>query len=153
MSNTVTVACKTPNGLLLRNFKMVEHHEMVMGGGRKKTTRAEQVGETVRIHGTAVPFGKTPPCLIVGGYALTPGIDAEFFTAWIDANADLDAVKNGLVFAHETESFVADQAKECKGLRSGLEPLNPARVIKDGKSVPVDPRFPKQVETVTEDAA
>jgi hypothetical protein len=143
--NVVTVACKVPNGLLLRAFKMIPAREQTPTGYRD-IEKAEQVGEIVKINGPAVSYGQAPDYPIVGGFALTPNIDKEFFEAWLHQNADHAAVKAGLIFAHGNLTVVSDRAKEQKNVLSGLEPLNPDRTTRNGKSVPVDPRFPSQIE-------
>jgi len=92
-----------------------------------------------------LPEGFTPP-IIVGGYALTPGIPADFWNTWIEQNklADYfrppDGAEHGMVFAYATTESARDAAKEQKGLKSGLEPLSTA-VDKDGKFT--DPRAPR----------
>jgi hypothetical protein len=144
-ANLVTVACKVPNGLLLRNFKMMPAREQTPTGYRD-VEKAEQVGDTVLINGPAALFGQVPEYTIVAGYALTPNVGKEFFDEWLRQNADHAAVKADLIFAHSNRAVVSDRAKEQKAVRSGLEPLDPARVMRNGKSVPVDPRFPAQIE-------
>jgi hypothetical protein len=144
-NNRVTVACKIPNGLLLRVFNMVPAREQTPTGFRD-IEKAKQVGDTVKINGPAVPFGQALEHSIVGGYALTSNVDKEFFEAWLRQNEDHTAVKAGLVFAHGNLSVISDRAKEQKEVLSGLEPLNPDRTTRNGKSVPVDPRFPSQIE-------
>lgn len=130
MTNTVTVACKLPSGIILRVFQMVEHSEPVMGGGSKKVKVAHQMGKSVRIRGFAVPFGATPAVPIVGGYGLTPNVDAEFFDLWLKQNADSEIVQNNLIFAHEKQADAAAQAAEQAEIRSGLEPIDPKRLPK-----------------------
>lgn len=129
----VTVACKMPNGLLLRVFAMETHSEPVMGGGVREAKSARQIGGTVKLNGNAVPFGKRPDHPIVAGYALTHGIDKEFFDKWLEQNRDSDIVKNSLVFAYDKGDSVRDAAKEHAKARSGLEPIEPD----------TDPRLPK----------
>lgn len=137
---TVTVACKLPHGLMLRLFRMEEHDEPVMGGGTKTVKRAVAIGETLTILGVAAPFGKSPKAQIVGGYALTPGVDADFFKAWMDQNKDSAVVRNKLVMHHEKPDMVAKKAEELAAIRSGLEPLTPDS----------DPRIPRGVKTADE---
>ena len=147
MSGTTTVACKIPNGLWLRVFDQIEQHEPVMGGGTRPVKKAILRGEPVRVHGPATPFGEAPKCLIVGGYAHTPNVDADFFAKWLEQNADHDAVKNGLIFASEKRGYVEGESKASESRRSGLEPIAPGS----------DPRIPKgnrsvsSVETMTKD--
>lgn len=125
MPGKLTVACKIPNGLILRNFEMVEHDVPIMGGGKKTEKRAVQIGEPIKIHGPATPFGQAPKALIVGGFAMTPGVDADAFNAWLKANADHDAVKNGLIFGYEKADNAEGKAKEMRKVQSGLQPLVP----------------------------
>jgi hypothetical protein len=122
-SSKVTVACKLPHGLLLRNFRMVEVHETVPGGFAT-VKRAEQIGATIKINGTAFPFGQIPRYQIVGGYALTPNVDADMFAKWLTDNADSDIVKNNLIGAFQNNALARDWAKEHRALKNGLEPLN-----------------------------
>lgn len=123
-ARAVTVAYKGPSGLLLRLFKMVSRPEPVMGGGSRDTLVAEQVGEIVRINGNATPHGMAPRCEIVGGYALTHDVPADFMAEWLKQNAEHDAVRNGLLIVHGTVANVTAQAKEQRSTSSGLQPLD-----------------------------
>jgi len=133
--DVVTVACKSPNGLLLRLFEQVDNPVPVLGGGTRMEKRAVQVGEMVRLHGAEVPVGVAPVALIAGGFALTPNVDKNFITEWLKQNRDHEMVKKGLIFIASDRSSAMDEANEKAGLRSGLE-----RLAQDpGK----DPRTPK----------
>jgi hypothetical protein len=142
-NNVVTVACKIPNGLLLRVFKMVPDREVTPTGYRN-IERAEQVGEPVMVYGPAVPKGETREYSIIGNYALTPNVPKGVFDEWLSQNVDHPAVKAGLIFANGNQSRVSDQAKEQKAVLSGLEPLNVDKTMQNGKSVHVDGRI-KQI--------
>jgi hypothetical protein len=126
----VTVACKLPAGLVLRCYNMVKIDEPVLGGGTRSTTIAEYddtAGE-YRIKGYAMPFGQAPEHRVLGGltgFALTPGIPAAFWERWVKANADLPAVKKGLIYAHSNKDHVEGVAREQKNLRNNLEPIDP----------------------------
>lgn len=100
---TVCVACKLPHGLHL-DLK-----------GRERVT----------LRGTAVAYGTATHD--VGGYALTPGVDADFFAAWLAQYKDLELVRRGLVFAHPKPQDATAQALEMRGEKSGLEPIDPDR--------------------------
>lgn len=121
----VTVACKIPNGLRLRVFQMIKSQELVMGGGVREMQIANPVGEPILINGPAVPFGAIPNFLIVGGYALTEGVDKETWDAWLAANKESQMVKNKLVFAYEKDGMAAGAAHEHEEIRTGLEPMVP----------------------------
>jgi hypothetical protein len=97
---TVTVACKLPNGLQLKL----------------------EGKPPVELLGNSVPFGVAPRD--IGGYALTHGVDAEFFEAWITKYKDYEPVKRGLVFAYTKEQDARARALEMREEKSGLEPVD-----------------------------
>jgi hypothetical protein len=130
MAETVTVACKLPHGLILQNYRMAEKPVPILGGGTRVEKMAEPVGAPITIRGVAHEVNKAPTVQIIGGYALTPGVDAGFFAAWLKANADHDAVRNGLIFAHAKADDAEAEAREKSSLRSGLEPIDPSRLPK-----------------------
>lgn len=109
--------------------KIEEKFEQNMQGGRmiKEATR---IGPKVRLRGTAYPRGTVPEGFperprMVGGAALNPGIDKDFWDAWVDQNRLNPLVVNGMIFAHEVEDHVVGLAKETVEVQSGLEPINP----------------------------
>ena len=128
---TVTVACKLPNGLKLRLFEMIEHDEPVMGGGYRTVKIARKVGETITLNGCAAPFGVTKH--LVGGYALTLGVPADFMAAWMDQNKGSPLIESKQIVVHVKDTEGA--AREHAAVRSGLEPLSPKG----------DPRAPKGI--------
>jgi hypothetical protein len=93
----VSVGCKLPHGLEIR------------------------VGEQ-----TAILLG-TNASLVIGGHGITEGVDADLFNAWMTANKDSAAVKNGLIFAHGKTESVKAEASEKKGNKNGFEGLDPAK--------------------------
>lgn len=141
MASTVTVACKLPNGLIMRAFQFVQRSEQVMGGGSRDVKTAIDTGVRVVINGTAAPRGQAPvdangdTILLVGGFALTPNVDAEIWEIWKEQNKDSAIVKNGLILAHAKTMDARAESKEKARLRSGLEPMTPPD--KGG-----DPRMP-----------
>lgn len=143
---TMSVACKIPAGLILQLCRETEYNEPVMGGGTRAVKKFEKDGETVKLNGFAVPrgadFDPSNVQPISGGFGITHNVDADFFRAWMEQNADLPAVKNGLVFGHERPEFVSGKAKERQDdVLSGLEPLKQ-------NSDPRAPRGIKQAEKV-----
>lgn len=110
MSGTVTVACKLPGGL---------HLDMP---GRPRVT----------IGGTALPVGVVLDAhqqkrmqSINFGYALTPGVDEEFWEAWLEDHKTMDIVQRRMIFAYEKPNDTRAAARECEGEKSGLEPMDP----------------------------
>jgi hypothetical protein len=140
---TVTMACKHPSGLLLRVFEQDSFDVPVLGGGMRKETRGVAVGEPVRVHGPAVPYGQAPKYIIAGGYALTPNVPADFARKWMEQNKDNPIVKNQVVFIMDKQEDARAKAKEQVAVKSGLEPLEPGTVRKNGRDEPRDPRWPK----------
>ena len=153
---TVAVGCKMPGGMLLRVMRMEERSEATQAGYRT-FKQATPIGEPVKINGYSRPRDDQGvpidlPFPVVGGFAITFGVDAEFMETWMEQNQDLDAVRNGLIFIHEKADMVQDQAKEFKTLRNGLEPIDP-ETKKNGRYI--DPRMPARIQklkTQTEDA-
>lgn len=135
-SGTVTVACKLPNGLILQLSYAEDVSEPVMGGGVKVSKRYRKGGQQVTLHPARVPFGEIPEYKVIGGYSITEGVDAQFFAEWLNQNEDSELVKNKLIFAYERDTTVAAVARENRGVKSGLEPVNPGR----------DDRMPKQIK-------
>jgi hypothetical protein len=136
MPGVVTVACKVPNGLILRLFKMVDFEEPVIGGGIRTSKRGQpdMSKPPVLVNGPGgIGFGHAPKCQIADGYGLTPNVDADFFAEWMRQNADLDAVKNRMIFAHEKQDTITKMARDNEKRRSGMEPIEPGS----------DPRRPK----------
>jgi hypothetical protein len=127
-ANTVTVGCKLPNGLVLQLYQNVKRVENVPNGTRTYEI-AEQVGEPITIHGSAMKFepGYIPPAQLAGGYGLTPGVNRDFFEEWMKQNREHPAVKSGLIFAAGSQMDAMDVAKENAGKRSGLEQIDPAK--------------------------
>lgn len=130
----VTVACKMPRGIVLHIDEMIDGTEPVLGGGTRKIKQARQKGPTYTLNGPAHAIDKAPTCLIVGGYALTPGIPREFWEEWMRQNKDSPMVQNRVIFAYESRDHVEGQAREQAEVRSGLEPIVPDS----------DPRLPKR---------
>lgn len=139
----VVVACKLPHGLVLETCIETEVLEPVMGGGQKVVKRYRRSGKRVTLNGNAVAIGATASHRIVGGFALTEGVDKDFFEKWLEQNKDLPAVTNGLVFAFERDDMTTGKAKEFTGLRNGMEPM-----AQKG-----DPRAPKRIERGLKEAA
>ena len=142
---TVTVACKIPAGIWMRVFEKDEYDMPVLGGGTRKESRALPKGEPIKINGPAVPFGKVPPFMIKGGYALTPNVPADIAQEFMRQNANSDMVKNNLIFIHEKHEYAEKRAKELKAVKSGLEPLDIGTMRKDGREMPRDVRWPARI--------
>lgn len=126
--DTVTVACKLPHGLIMRVFRMVERSQPVMGGGTRIEKIAEELPERVTLAGFSHEQIKAPNAPLVGGFALTRGVDREFWELWLDQNRTSDMVRNGLIFSHTQYESTEDEAKDKKDVKSNLERLDPNKL-------------------------
>ena len=128
MPGTVTVGSKLPMPLILRPFRLVEVIRELQGGGTRPFMEAASAGEGVMVNGTSPPAGPdAEPPLIVGGYAMTPGVDADLWAKWLADNKDGDLVKNKLIIAHEKPDSVNGMARDNKDRMTGIEPLDPRK--------------------------
>lgn len=128
----VTICCKWPNGIVMRLYEIIEDTIEVQG---RKVTEFQSVlnpewPEYV-LNGFSIDLGKMaggipPEHEIRGGFGLTHGIPKDFAKAWFEQNKLNPLVKNGLVFMANTENEGRAKAKEFAGLKSGLEPIDPA---------------------------
>ena len=121
---TVVIGCKVPNGIILREFKMVEKTLRIHG---MVTTEmmSQETGKRFTVRGPALAFGQIPNIPIVGGYALTVGVPRDLARTWFDQNQEAEIVKNNLIFCEDTIERATSRAKELANTKSGLEPLDP----------------------------
>ena len=140
-SATVTVACKLPHGIILREFVMDKITEPVIGGGARDTEIARATGKTFKISGYAAPIDKRPEATVIGGltgFALTHGVPRDLWDNWLRANKDSDMVTRGLVFAADSEHYAKDKAKDFDKLKNGLEPLDPKNLPRLSRTLKVE---------------
>jgi hypothetical protein len=122
-TDTVTIACKLPAGVVLRLFQWIEGTEPVQGGGTRPVKIADEIDRFV-LKGCAVQNPNFMPTPGAGGYALTHGCQRAFWDAWVAANGDSPLLRNNLVFAASSDARATDQAKEQREVKSGLEPID-----------------------------
>jgi hypothetical protein len=132
MSETVTVACKLPHGLVLRLHEQVETPEPLPGGGTKKVKVWRPINMApVVLKGYLDRYNPgNAPVSKGSSFALTEGVDKDFFDAWLKQNHDHDAVANGLIFAANNSDTLNGLVKDFAGTRSGLEPIDPDKLPK-----------------------
>lgn len=129
-TDTVTVACCIPNGLILRVYEPEEAYEPIYGGGQKRVDKFIPCEQTYTLRGSAldpadIKVGKLPDYPPIGGFALTTGIPADFWELWKKQHWDHPALKNGLVRGSTDEHRAADDARAHAGLESGFEGIDP----------------------------
>jgi hypothetical protein len=138
-TETVTVASKIPQGLILQLFKPREI-EMTALGGSQKATQFFPTGDEFTIAGAAHPQNEGPRCRTVGGFAITDGVPKSLWDAWMEQTGRyLPAVINKMIFAFPNSERATDAAKDHRTVLTGLERINP------NKPPVLDPRF--QIKT------
>lgn len=143
---TVTVACKCPNGLILRVFKMVENWVPVFGGGTRNEPIAQAMGEALTIAGPGREIGQDPRWPVANGFALTFGVPKVFWDLWLSQNRNTQVVLNGLIFARPSADGVSKESKNRAQIRTGLEPL-----MQDGDlRLPRDEHHARPIKAVIE---
>ena len=144
-ARTVVVACKIPTGIQLQHQEKVKRHVDTKGGIEIVDMWVKR-GKVYHCHGPAYPAlppdGYPEKPIIVGGYAMTPGIPTEFWNDWLKQNASADYVKGDMIMAHDSLESATAWAKEHAKSRSGLEPIS-REVDKTGRLT--DPRVPKPI--------
>ena len=125
MAGSISIACKLPNGIVLRTGTFTEVPVSVLGGGVRMERVWQADGQSITLKGNSRPFGGEYQAPIDGGYALTHGVDLDLWTRWFEDNKDSPLVKNQMVFAHAKKDFVEGMAKDRSEIRSGMEPLQP----------------------------
>lgn len=133
-TETVTVACKVLSGMRCRIHKLTKVTEVGMGSTRTVQQWLETDKEFV-LAGPAHAQNEGPRHQVVAGFAITHGIRKDYWDEWREQNSELPAVKNGLIFAYASPDKVMDAAKERRGIKTGLERLNPHDLPK------IDARF------------
>lgn len=127
----VIVACKFPNGMVLKVHRW-EDVKVAKPGGYDIVREARPDGDPVSVHGWRAPKGEVPPAPVIGGYALTYGISKEFWDQWLSENKDQAFVTSKIIYAFPDRDHAEGWAKENRTVTSGLEPLNMARTKAPG---------------------
>lgn len=128
VTGTVTVACKLPHGLILQLQEPREVAEPTQTSPDRKVTRYERVGKTITIAGCALHNDRPTQKQVMGGFALTHGIDASFFSKWLEQNAQHPAVEGGFIFAAGKMETVETQIAKGEKRRTGMEPADPKKL-------------------------
>lgn len=139
----VIIASKLPMAVELQLCEMVEKRFHHMQNSWTELV-AHKVGQVVRINGAAYPKGEPPEGFrdrpdMSAGYALTFGVDKDFWERYVEQNADAPYIRSGAIFAASTRDEVKQRSrKEMAGLFTGLDPVNPKG----------DPRMPKPLKGI-----
>jgi hypothetical protein len=142
----VTVACKVPNGLLLRVFAQHIYDDPQQDGTTKKVKSWRPIpgvqfavkGPWAASAGQAFMRGNSAVAeLLPGGYALTHGVPKDIWDRWLAQNKDTPLVQKRIVFASPSMAQATEDAKDpdARKVKSGLEPVdqdNPAARMPGG---------------------
>jgi len=141
-SKTVTVACKLPHGIVIRDFEERAEYEPVYGQAeRREVSVFRPVGPKIRIKGPTVPGIFARLVEVHGGYAITEGVPADVFERWMKHNENSQFVTSMMIYGHENKARVIDWAKDRDSIKSGMEPLSVAmKMSDDGRQVFKDER-------------
>lgn len=124
----VIVACKIGIAFLdLQVFRKVAKMQDTQTGPRKVEEYVREPS-IVRVRGTAYPRGTVPPGYperpeMWHGYALTRGVDKEFWDLYEEQNRNSPYVKNDLLFACENENDVRARALSGRDVKSSIDPI------------------------------
>lgn len=134
-TETVTVACKIPAGIIFDLCTLVDDYEPVLGGGKREIKRAEPTGVRVSLRGPArdlqaMRAGQYVENPLAGGYALNPGIPAEHWAKVERDYASHPALLNRLVFAQKSDQSAIAEARNLHQVESGFEGIDPANPAK-----------------------
>jgi hypothetical protein len=136
-TDTVTVACKIPQGMSLQLHEPREITEVTMGGSRT-VKQFFPIGEAFKINGSAHAQNEGPRCRTVGGFALTEGVPAELWGKWMEQTGKFHpAVIAKHLFAFPDMGRAVDAAKEARKVKTGLERLNPHDLPVLNKNFPI----------------
>lgn len=130
-TDTVVVACKMPNGIVIRAFEKVEEVEATPTGHRNYHIVKGIPGTEFKCDGPA-SIAHQPANIVdmlgrnfPGNFALTAGCPADVWRNWLHWNQGTPLVTEGLIFALPDAGDAAQEAKSRASIRSGLEPINP----------------------------
>jgi hypothetical protein len=124
--DVVSVACKMPNGLILRGMDRTIVPELVQGGGVREVVCFVPNGEQIVLGGTSARVGDPrPPLLTASGYRVTPNVPKQLWDDWYAANKNSDLVRNRIVFASEKAEDVQAFGRQHDTVVTGLEGIDP----------------------------
>lgn len=125
-TDTVSVACKHPNGIRLDVFDIVgkdprdgSNVTLRVQGPTLRGTSYNRDPEHVAKHGVPV---------LVGGYAITEGIPASLWERWTQENADSALLADRVLFALPKVESVFAKAREQEAVPGIAEPIDRDRI-------------------------
>lgn len=130
---TVVIACKLPNGLILQCDEPYEASVPVFGK-TETVSMYRRGGQTYKVNGSAVDLARMEigdiPHTISAGFGLTYGVPKSFWERWLSQHKEMEIVEKKFIFAMNSESNVRSKTKELKNITTGLEPIDPSNPAK-----------------------
>jgi hypothetical protein len=130
-TDTVSIICKVPNGIVIRAFEKVEEFEQSPTGLRSYHIVKGIAGTEFKCEGPAAIYHQPANMFDLlsrsypGGFAISHGCPRETWNSWLHWNKDTPLYREGLIFAVGDAADAAIEAKSRASVVSGLEPLDP----------------------------
>jgi hypothetical protein len=141
-TQTVVVACKYERGIIVRTGKMKPMRVPNPAGGFVSEDRWVADGGQHLIRGPKRGMvSDDPESSNSDGFALTFHVPKDAMDRWMEDNKESAIVKSGLIKVNQSRNEVKAMTREMAGVRTGMEPLNPAG----------DPRTPRRVDVERDD--
>ncbi len=127
-TDTVTVACKLPHGLVLKLYEPAKQFVPVPGGGiREEEVMKPVEGAEITVAGNAFRQDTSPRFEGMNNFALTRGVPKDFWDTWVRQNRRAKYVTGGFIFAYEDRK-IEGATKERMRLQTGLERVDPNNI-------------------------
>lgn len=132
-TETVDIACKLPNGLVLEVGYAIVNNGVVRSDKYKAIT-LKGCNANLVIAGQPAVLNPEP--------GITANVPKDLWDAWLETAGKLHpAVRNNLIYVVRKDAGSAkSQADAARHLRSGLEPLDPNKMPAGVTEAPVDGR-------------
>jgi hypothetical protein len=148
MPGVVSVVCKIPTGIVVQVYETRER-PVVINGIERTEKYSVPKGKSVKLSGQAVPVGistRRPgdwwrPALAEDQFIIrhnsgvTHGVDADTFEAWREQNKDCVFITGGFVKAFAKPADAEAYAREARGVKSGLERLDPSKMPTEFRTI------------------
>lgn len=130
MGETVTVASKLPMNLVLHLEEPFEQKEATPMG-HLNVTRHRRLEHTVMINGMSQHVGEAASVPLQNGFALTHGVDKDFWDKWLSAHLDYAPIVSGMLYAVPKKQDAKVETKSRASIKSGFEAADPASLPKE----------------------
>ena len=130
MTATTMVACKVPNGIILRLMKKTTELEPGPAGSREVTRWRPIEGKHIQLNGgiSGSIEINVHSKQIINGWGVTM-VPTDFWETWLEQNPDSSLIETGVLFAAEKETDLRAEINQSNkdGVKCGLEAMDPAK--------------------------